>query len=159
MPRGSVTLRLITLSVAVVANAAAQQEPRPPDPPNAPVAKQESTHQQHQNPFNTTIEVLGRRSIFFPEIATSRGSLSTRQKFELFADVSVSPSRFLSSAAGAAISQGRNSLVGYGQGVGGYGARFGPSMATARSEEHTSELQSRRDLVCRLLLEKKKKTG
>src|SRR5204862_643395 len=28
----------------------------------------------------------------------------------------------------------------------------GPS---ARSEEHTSELQSRRDLVCRLLLEKK----
>src|SRR5438874_8268466 len=28
---------------------------------------------------------------------------------------------------------------------------------TERSEEHTSELQSRRDLVCRLLLEKKKK--
>src|SRR5690349_25112310 len=27
---------------------------------------------------------------------------------------------------------------------------------TDRSEEHTSELQSRRDLVCRLLLEKKK---
>src|SRR5438874_7035021 len=27
---------------------------------------------------------------------------------------------------------------------------------TLRSEEHTSELQSRRDLVCRLLLEKKK---
>src|SRR5690349_22370073 len=29
--------------------------------------------------------------------------------------------------------------------------------AETRSEEHTSELQSRRDLVCRLLLEKKKK--
>src|SRR5690349_24002884 len=29
--------------------------------------------------------------------------------------------------------------------------------APGRSEEHTSELQSRRDLVCRLLLEKKKK--
>src|SRR6266496_2886422 len=29
--------------------------------------------------------------------------------------------------------------------------------SSARSEEHTSELQSRRDLVCRLLLEKKKK--
>src|SRR5690349_22553650 len=28
----------------------------------------------------------------------------------------------------------------------------------SRSEEHTSELQSRRDLVCRLLLEKKKET-
>src|SRR2546421_8612485 len=42
----------------------------------------------------------------------------------------------------------------------------GTSMSTAivsglvaqmRSEEHTSELQSRSDLVCRLLLEKKKK--
>src|SRR5438034_5777712 len=38
----------------------------------------------------------------------------------------------------------------------------GPAVATearidARSEEHTSELQSHSDLVCRLLLEKKKK--
>src|SRR6266496_6841284 len=31
------------------------------------------------------------------------------------------------------------------------------SLAGVRSEEHTSELQSRRDLVCRLLLEKKKR--
>src|SRR5699024_12186811 len=31
------------------------------------------------------------------------------------------------------------------------------SIALFRSEEHTSELQSRFDLVCRLLLEKKKK--
>src|SRR3982750_4969577 len=34
--------------------------------------------------------------------------------------------------------------------------RPAPSRRTARSEEHTSELQSRSDLVCRLLLEKKK---
>src|SRR5690349_23121317 len=32
------------------------------------------------------------------------------------------------------------------------------SQANRRSEEHTSELQSRRDIVCRLLLEKKKET-
>src|SRR6266496_1492448 len=32
-------------------------------------------------------------------------------------------------------------------------------LAPSRSEEHTSELQSRRDLVCRLLLEKKKKSA
>src|SRR5438105_10508094 len=31
-----------------------------------------------------------------------------------------------------------------------------PGVGLARSEEHTSELQSRVDLVCRLLLEKKK---
>src|SRR5204863_6575584 len=35
--------------------------------------------------------------------------------------------------------------------------RVGGDDDVARSEEHTSELQSRRDLVCRLLLEKKKK--
>src|SRR3712207_7111898 len=33
-----------------------------------------------------------------------------------------------------------------------------PVRLTSRSEEHTSELQSRQYLVCRLLLEKKKKT-
>src|SRR5438034_4832645 len=40
--------------------------------------------------------------------------------------------------------------------VGGF-AEFLSRFAKARSEEHTSELQSHSDLVCRLLLEKKKK--
>src|SRR3712207_7138706 len=37
--------------------------------------------------------------------------------------------------------------------------RAAAGLAIARSEEHTSELQSRQYLVCRLLLEKKKKTN
>src|SRR5690349_24211790 len=45
----------------------------------------------------------------------------------------------------------------FGQGAEGF---FRIALTTGtprlRSEEHTSELQSRRDLVCRLLLEKKK---
>src|SRR3712207_8663577 len=36
-------------------------------------------------------------------------------------------------------------------------AQENPSLSRCRSEEHTSELQSRQYLVCRLLLEKKKK--
>src|SRR5437870_10404117 len=40
--------------------------------------------------------------------------------------------------------------------VGG-SAGIGPDADARRSEEHTSELQSRGHLVCRLLLEKKKK--
>src|SRR5690349_23987926 len=36
---------------------------------------------------------------------------------------------------------------------------FTAGVLEERSEEHTSELQSRRDLVCRLLLEKKKVQG
>src|SRR5690349_23707701 len=42
-----------------------------------------------------------------------------------------------------------------------FGERAPPgarSVPAQRSEEHTSELQSRRDLVCRLLLEKKKQS-
>src|SRR5690349_22210486 len=43
-------------------------------------------------------------------------------------------------------------------GSGGLGLRQARRKALdSRSEEHTSELQSRRDLVCRLLLEKKNK--
>src|SRR3712207_8703071 len=39
------------------------------------------------------------------------------------------------------------------------GPRRPPCRASRRSEEHTSELQSRQYLVCRLLLEKKKKSN
>src|SRR5207247_7683603 len=39
----------------------------------------------------------------------------------------------------------------------GMNPETGDLLLLARSEEHTSELQSRVDLVCRLLLEKKKK--
>ena len=46
-------------------------------------------------------------------------------------------------------------LVGTGSQL--YGMAGGPGMSAFRSEEHTSELQSPCNLVCRLLLEKKKK--
>src|SRR5437016_8092112 len=39
------------------------------------------------------------------------------------------------------------------------GKRHGEALVEVRSEEHTSELQSLTNLVCRLLLEKKKKFG
>src|SRR6266496_6568581 len=46
----------------------------------------------------------------------------------------------------------------YPRGTAGRGQQGGLEQG-GRSEEHTSELQSRRDLVCRLLLEKKKHSG
>src|SRR5260221_7556636 len=57
---------------------------------------------------------------------------------------------------------GRRIAVGAGTGVAGRrcaGRRGAPPRRAdrGRSEEHTSELQSHSDLVCRLLLEKKKK--
>src|SRR2546426_8456441 len=47
-------------------------------------------------------------------------------------------------------------LLGHDDAEGGAG-RPAPPSASSRSEEHTSELQSPCNLVCRLLLEKKKK--
>src|SRR5436190_23733511 len=49
------------------------------------------------------------------------------------------------------ISRGDAVEIGAGQGI-----QHVLGRATGRSEEHTSELQSHSDLVCRLLLEKKK---
>src|SRR5947209_11895380 len=53
---------------------------------------------------------------------------------------------------GAAARAGRAALWGLAAGSG-----TGTAPRQTRSEEHTSELQSRQYLVCRLLLEKKKK--
>src|SRR2546429_6282037 len=53
-------------------------------------------------------------------------------------------------------SVGRLARLAVGVEVGGRGAQH--AAVGQRSEEHTSELQSRLHLVCRLLLEKKKKT-
>src|SRR2546430_13358121 len=44
-----------------------------------------------------------------------------------------------------------------GRGIWGEPRDHGEAIAVLRSEEHTSELQSQSNLVCRLLLEKKKK--
>jgi hypothetical protein len=126
----SSAVRLVALLAAATATAAGQ-ELKPKELPD--VAKQESAPQKHENPLNTTIAILERPSIFFPNLAASRGPLSRKQKFELFADETIAPSRFVSSALGAGIGQARNSLSGYGQEWGGYGKRFGSSIATAAS--------------------------
>jgi len=109
----------------------AQQEPNQKGLPDAPAPK-------HESPLQSTFEILGRRSIFFPDLATSPGPLSVKQKFELFADKSVAPSRFLTSSLGAAIGQARGSLPGYGGEWGGYGKRFGSSVASGASTEFFS---------------------
>ncbi len=135
MHYGSWALRLGTILLLSAKAVAAQQEPKPKDLPEAPAPKQEPAARKHDSAFQTTFEILGRRSIFFPDLAASPGPLDSKQKLELFADKSIAPSRFLSTALGASIGQARDSLSGYGQGMGGYGKRFGSSMATGASTE------------------------
>src|SRR3712207_1205417 len=58
----------------------------------------------------------------------------------------------------AACRAARGSHLSQGYVPGRPGGVYGSLAAVQRSEEHTSELQSRQYLVCRLLLEKKKKS-
>jgi hypothetical protein len=135
MRYGSRALRLGLILFFTAKALAAQQEPKPKDLPDTPAPKHEQSPQKHDNAFRTTVEVLGRRSIFFPDLAASPGPLDTKQKLELFAGKSIAPSRLLASGISAGISQARDSFPGYGQGMSGYGERLGSSMATGVSTE------------------------
>jgi hypothetical protein len=124
--------RYLVLTLTFSGVAWAQEQPKPL--PDAPVPKQEVSPQKHENALQGTIGILGRRSLFFPDLATSKGPLSTRQKFELSADVSIAPYHVLGAGVGAGISQARNAWPGYGQEIGGYGKRFGAAMATSATD-------------------------
>jgi len=123
----------LSVLLLVAADATtAQQDPKPRELPDAPVAKQES-QQQRENFLHSTIVTLSRRSIVFPEIATDPNPLGPKKKFFLFVDQSIAPYHLVTSAAEAGIDQARDSLPGYGQGMSGYGKRFGSSLATDTS--------------------------
>ena len=126
-------LCLSVLLLVAAGRATAQQESKPKELPDAPVAKQESQPQQRENFLHSTIVTLSRRSIVFPEIATDPNPLDPKKKFMLFVDQSIAPFHLVTSAAGAGIDQARDALPAYGQGMSGYGKRFGSSLATSTS--------------------------
>jgi hypothetical protein len=110
--------------------------------PDAPQPKEEAPVDQNQsdqnqqkgaNPLTAPIGLIAKRSYVFPEIAYTSGSLTAKEKFELFLSQSASPAQIFASVAGAAIGQARDSLPGYGQGWSGYGDRFGSSLASGAS--------------------------
>jgi hypothetical protein len=101
-----------------------------PSLPDSPSQQQGSSH------TGTTATFIGyatNRSIFFPDIATSPGPLTTGGKFKLFVNQSISPGYIFVSAFSAAFNQARNVPEGYGQGWNAYGSRFGSNMARASS--------------------------
>jgi hypothetical protein len=129
---------LIIVAAMLAAQGAAQarQEPQPSSLPDAPAPKQEQSDaapKPGNTPLRATIQVLGERSVFFPELAVDKGRLGSRRKLELAIDETVAPSRFLGSAFTSGIGQARDALPGYGQGWSGYGKRFGSSVASNAS--------------------------
>lgn len=113
--------------IATAAMLSAQQPAPSSPPPDAPSAT--------RKPPQGTFATINRKSLFFPDIATSEGRLSTGDKFKLFVDNSASFSTLAGAALAAGIGQAENSPRGYGQGSEGYGKRFGASMARTASSE------------------------
>jgi len=77
--------------------------------------------------------LLQKKSIVFPDIALSTEPLSTGQKFQLFADNSISVHTITWAVLGSAVGQADNSPTGFGQGWDAYAKRFGTSMARQAS--------------------------
>jgi hypothetical protein len=131
-------VRVLIVVVAVLATdgvALARQQPPSSSLPDAPAPKQDPSDatEKSATPLRATIQVLGERSVFFPELAVDKGRLGPRQKLELAVDETMAPSRFLGSAFTAGIGQARDALPGYGQEWNGYGKRFGSSVASNAS--------------------------
>jgi hypothetical protein len=130
---------LFVVMTASCSVAMADEEARNANLPDAPTPKPQQTSGQQQNPsqqqsdFKTAIAILGKQSIFFPELAHDKGPLDAHQKLELAVDETIAPSRFLGSMFTSGISQARDTLPGYGQGWSGYGKRFGSSVASTAS--------------------------
>lgn len=103
--------------------------------PDAPTPQQDPAEAppRDETPLMGMMGVLGKRSVFFPELAHTRGPLDSRQKLELAIDETIAPSRFLGSAFTSVVGQARDALPGYGQGWNGYGKRYGSSVASNAS--------------------------
>jgi hypothetical protein len=133
-PRLRFPLR-VTAALALFATAlpcAAAQQRIVANLPDAPAPKQQLSQpdKKSKTGFSTaTVQVLSRRSFFFPDLAYTSKPLNSGQKFLLAIDVTIAPSAVLATGASAAVSQAKDSWPGYGQGWESYGKRYGATMA------------------------------
>ena len=75
------------------------------------------------------MDLLSAKSFMFRNLAVNSKRLTPEEKFYVAANNSVSGITFIGTAAGAGISQARNTKSGYGQGAEGYFKRWGAGMA------------------------------
>jgi hypothetical protein len=130
MPR----LSLMTAICCLCAASLGQQQPGAS--PDAPSASAQSQATQGTNPLRngmSIFQLLQRKSVVFPDLATNTGPLDPWQKFKLAANNSVSLATAGAALMGSAYGQAINSPAGYGQGAEGYGKRFGADMARSAS--------------------------
>jgi hypothetical protein len=98
-----------------------------------PQFKSQEDAEKHKSPVDQTVGILSRKSIFFPELATTRTPLTSGQKFKLFVDRTIAPSTFVGAAGSAAVGLATNNYEGWGQGWDAYGKRVGAAVANSAS--------------------------
>jgi hypothetical protein len=137
--------RLTTLTVFLFVSLLCSQcfaqspGPVPGDLPDAPSSAQQAD-KSAQAPAagdrkQSSLEIIIKRSRFFPDLATNREPLSAGGKFKLFVSDSISPAVIVGSLFAAGIGQATDSYPGYGQGGEGFAKRFGASMGRASSSQ------------------------
>jgi len=95
----------------------------------------------YQGPLAKTVAIFGRRldrrSVHAPHYKPGAVlcTLTVKDKFIFFLQDSVEPANFLAAGFNAGISQAENDDPSYGQEAGGYGKRFGASLADQSSGE------------------------
>lgn len=118
-----------------LAQTPSSEQEKLPDSPSASRQAESGPTPQDQPKKESSIEILLRRSKFFPDLATSKAPLTPTGKFKLFISNSVAPISVGGSLVSAGISQARDSHHDYGQGGEGYAKRFGASMARSASSQ------------------------
>ncbi len=127
---GSHILNLAVLVLALCCDGVAQEAApatKLPDAPSTTQAKPE--HQDDSLADVPVVNLLARKSFFFPNLAVNTKPLTSKQKFYLAVNNTVSGVNLIGTAAGAGISQARETRTGYGQGAEGYFKRWGAGMA------------------------------
>ena len=126
-------ISLLVLGGATSAQLVPELKAPQVSPSQAPQVAQHETPRQIPAAADQTIGLLSRRSIFFPDLATTLKPLSSEQKFKLFVDETIAPSTLLSASVTAGFRLLENTYPGYGQEWGGYGKRFAAGMANSAS--------------------------
>jgi hypothetical protein len=128
---------LAWIAIGCSAKASAQETPTPqtPEPQTGVSSSSQAPSTSPKVPGVALYNLLQRKSIVFPDIAASTEPLSTGQKFQLFVDNSISVHTVTWAILGSAVGQAADSPTGYEQEWGGYGKRFGSSLARQSSSQ------------------------
>ena len=117
----SVRTSILMLLGLMVNQLSVAQQPGSANLPAAPSAAQSKSEDKVDAIAPVPVgNLLSGKSLMFPNLAVNNKRLTPYQKFLLAANNSVSGITVIGSAAGAGISQARDTKTGYGQGAEGY---------------------------------------